>query len=96
MDVPHGVDRKAPTSAGETRQADFQKPPDVVPSLWFGRENRLASAILQVVPQACKKDIFLVPELRIESRLVHPRRPLKVLKRGLREPLFPENRERFR
>jgi hypothetical protein len=91
----HGIDREAAFLTLQAAGRQFQKALDVLPAERIGCQQLLLLLFSQVVPQTLQIQISFVRKLGIEAGLVYTRRLFQVLKAGVREAVFPEDRQRL-
>src|SRR6266446_1976638 len=91
----HGIDREATLLTLQVAGPEFQKALDVIPAERLGGQQFFLLPFSQVVPQTLQIQVSLVRELGIEAGLVYTRSLFQVLKAGIREAVFPEDRQRL-
>ncbi len=91
----HGIDRETTLLTLLAAGPEFQKALNVIPAERLGRQQLFVLPFSQVVPQTFQIQVSLVRELGIEAGLVYARRLFQVLKAGIREAVFPEDRQRL-
>ena len=91
----HGIDREATLLTLQVAGPEFQKALDVIPAERLGGQQFFLLPFSQVVPQTLQIQVSLVRELGIEAGLVYARSLFQVLKAGIREAVFPEDRQRL-
>jgi hypothetical protein len=94
-ELVHGIDREAAFLTFQAAGREFQKALDVLPTERVGGQQLLLLLFSQVVSQTLQIQISLARELGIEAGLVYARRLFQVLKAGIREAVFPEDRQRL-
>jgi hypothetical protein len=92
-ELVHGIDREAAFLALQAAGPDFQKSLDVFPAEWLSGQQSFLLPFSQVVTQTLQIQISLVRKLGIEAGLVYTRSLFQVLKTGIREAVFPEDRQ---
>ena len=94
-ELVHGIDREAAFLTLQAAGREFQKALDVLPAERVGGQQLFLLLFSQVVSQTLQIQISLVRELGIEAGLVYARSLFQVLKAGIREAVFPEDRQRL-
>src|ERR1700730_7942687 len=94
-ELVHGIDRETTLLTFQAAGPEFQKALDVIPAEWLGGQQFLLLPFYQVMPQTLQIQVSLVCEFSIETGLVYARSLFQVLKAGIREAVFPEDRQRL-
>jgi hypothetical protein len=92
--LAHGVDRKAPLLS-PTPIAGLEKALNVVPAQRLLRQGTAGLQVVEVLPHAGDKQVFLVFELRIEAGFAHACSLFEVLNACLGKTMFPKDGNRL-